>query len=308
MERLNVTEQRNSVSYGIDRLGTEEIFSVINSEDKKVPFAVESARAQICYVIDRVTERFRNGGRLFYIGAGTSGRLGVLDASECHPTYGVPYEMVQGIIAGGSKALTTSIEGAEDDGPAGVQACKERGLSSADTLIGITANGGAPFVLEALKYAASLGAFTAAISCNEQTPVFNVVCKEARIYLPVGPEIITGSTRMKSGTAQKLTLNLITTISMIKLGKVYNNLMVDLLPVNSKLVRRSLNMIMTITGCSEERASEVFAASEGNTKKAIVMAALDVSATEAGRLLDEECALGRLFEKHKPVHLAEEFR
>ena len=308
MERLNVTEERNLSSYGIDRLDTEGIFTVINNEDKSVPYAVEKAKAEICYVVDRVTECFRNNGRLFYIGAGTSGRLGVLDASECHPTYGVPYEMVQGIIAGGAKALTTSIEGAEDDREAGVAACKDRNITKNDVLIGITANGGAPFVVAALEYANSLGTFTAAISCNEKTAVFNVVEKRARIYLPVGPEIITGSTRMKAGTAQKLTLNLITTISMIKLGKVYNNLMVDLLAVNAKLVKRSINIIKTITGLSDEKAKALFDQSNGNTKVAIVMGALEVDATKARQLLEKEDVLGRLFERYNPVNLTDEFR
>lgn len=302
--KSRVTEQRNKASVGIDRASTIEMLRIINSEDKKVPFAVESAIDEIAYVVDSVVERFKRGGRLFYIGAGTSGRLGVLDASECPPTYGVSNKMVQGIIAGGEKALTTSIEGAEDDRSQGVSDCKERELSSDDTLIGITANGGAPYVVAALEYANSIGAYTAAISCNESTPVFDLVDERSRIYLPVGPEIVTGSTRMKSGTAQKLVLNMITTASMIKLGKVYDNLMVDLVPVNAKLIERSISMIMTITAVDRSRAEEVFYSSGNRTKVAIVMAAYDVPLEEAEKMLEGESRIGHLFESSKPKHLS----
>ncbi len=305
---MNVTEMRNDVSYGIDQKSTKEILSIINSEDKKVAFAVESAIDQIAYTVDNIVTRFKKGGRLFYIGAGTSGRLGVLDASECPPTYGVDHTLVQGIIAGGERALTYSIEGAEDDRAQGVADCKARGLCENDTLIGITANGGAPYVLSSLEYAKSLGCFIAAISCNATTPVFDVCETDARIYLPVGPEIVTGSTRMKSGTAQKLTLNMITTTVMIKLGKVYNNLMVDLVPVNKKLIERSINMISTVTGVERERAEEAFTLASHNTKEAIVIAALDVDATKAKALVDRYNSLGNLFSQVKPIHLAEEFK
>ena len=305
---MNVTEMRNNASYGIDCKSTKEILSIINSEDKKVPFAVESAIDQIAYTVDNIVERFKKGGRLFYIGAGTSGRLGVLDASECPPTYGVDHTLVQGIIAGGEHALTYSIEGAEDDRAQGVQDCKARCLSENDTLIGITANGGAPYVIAALEYAKSIGCFIAAISCNAETPVFDVCEKMARIYLPVGPEIITGSTRMKSGTAQKLTLNMITTTVMIHMGKVYNNLMVDLMPVNKKLIERSINMISTVTGVNRARAEEAFSLASHNTREAIVIAALDVDATEAETLIAKYNSLGNLFSQVKPEHLADEFK
>lgn len=301
--KSRVTEQRNKASIGIDRKTTIDIIKIINSEDKKVPIAVESALEQIAYVVDHVVSCFERGGRLFYIGAGTSGRLGVLDASECPPTYGVCHEMVQGIIAGGEKALTTSIEGAEDDGDQGVADCMARGLMEKDALIGITANGGAPYVVSALEYARSIGAYTAAISCNESTPVFDIVDPMSRIYLPVGPEIVTGSTRMKSGTAQKLALNMITTASMIKLGKVFNNLMVDLVPVNLKLIERSISMISTITGVSREKAEEVFKSSGNRTKVAIVMAAYDVDVANAKKMLEKENSIGRIFSSITPKHL-----
>ena len=305
---MNVTEMRNQASYGIDRKSTKEILSIINSEDKKVAIAVESAIDQITYTVDEIVARFNRGGRLFYIGAGTSGRLGVLDASECPPTYGVDHTLVQGIIAGGERALTYSIEGAEDDGEQGIADCKARGLSENDTLIGITANGGAPYVLSSLEYAKSIGCFVAAISCNAKTPVFEVCEENARIYLPVGPEIVAGSTRMKSGTAQKLTLNMITTTVMIKRGKVFNNLMVDVVPVNKKLVERSINMIMTVTDVDRLRAEEAFRLAESNTKTAIVIASLDVDADEAKELVSKYNSLGNLYSHRKPVHLAEEFR
>ena len=281
------TEMRNPVSFRIDTKSTTEILQIINDEDKKVPYAVEQALPAIGNTVEAVIKAFRQGGRLVYIGAGTSGRLGVLDASECPPTFGVPHSMVQGIIAGGNPALTTSIEGSEDDGGAGVQACKDIGFTCKDVLVGITANGGAPFVVAALKYARSLGASTAAISCNAMNPAFDVVDKSYRIYLPVGPEIVTGSTRMKSGTAQKLVLNMITTTAMIRIGKVYNNYMVDLMPVNTKLITRSVHMIGEIANCSEARAREVFEQSGHETKTSIVMACMDCDAPFARRMLEQ---------------------
>lgn len=279
------TEQRNPLSYRIDSKSTLEILNIINSEDKRVPFAVETAISQIAIIVDDVVASFNKGGRLFYIGAGTSGRLGVLDASECPPTYGVAPTMVQGIIAGGLKALTTSVEWAEDDGDAGIESLKSHNFSSSDVLIGITASGGAPFVVEAMRYAKELGAKVGAISCNRDTAVFDLIDEDHRIFVPVGPEIITGSTRMKAGTAQKLVLNMITTTAMIRIGKVFNNLMVDLRPVNAKLVLRARRLISEVTGCSEERATELFEASGHNTKVAITMGLLSVEKEEATELL-----------------------
>lgn len=285
MKPLMETEQRNPLSYRIDSKSTLEILNIINSEDKRVPFAVETAIPQIGAIVDDVVASFNKGGRLFYIGAGTSGRLGVLDASECPPTYGVAPTMVQGIIAGGLKALTTSVEWAEDDGDAGIESLKSHNFSSSDVLIGITASGGAPFVVEAMRYAKELGAKVGAISCNRDTAVFDLIDEDHRIFVPVGPEIITGSTRMKAGTAQKLVLNMITTTAMIRIGKVFNNLMVDLRPVNAKLVLRARRLISEVTGCSEERATELFEASDHNTKVAITMGLLSVEKEEATELL-----------------------
>ena len=279
------TEQRNEVSCDIDARSSLEIVSIINNEDKKVPFAVEKILPEIAALVDDIVAAFKKGGRLIYIGAGTSGRLGVLDASECPPTYGVEPGMVQGLIAGGREALTTSIEAAEDRAEEGVRELKALGFNANDVLVGITASGQAPYVLGALEYARSLGAVTGAISCNANSKTFDYA--RHRLCVGVGPEVVTGSTRMKSGTAQKLVLNMLSTASMIRIGKVYKNLMVDLRPVNHKLVLRSIRLIREVTGCSEEKAQEAFAASLKQPKTAIVMILLGVDREEALRLLQD---------------------
>jgi N-acetylmuramic acid 6-phosphate etherase len=232
--------------------------------------------------VDDVVAAFRAGGRLVYIGAGTSGRLGVLDASECPPTYGVPPAMVQGLIAGGMDALTRSIEGAEDDHEAGVRELERIGFSRNDVLVGITASGQAPYVLGAMDKARELGAVVAAISCNRESKTFQYA-KHA-VFLDVGAEVVTGSTRMKAGTAQKLVLNMVTTASMIRLGKVYHNLMVDLSPVNRKLVERSKRLVRQATGCSRDEAERAFEESGRRPKTAIIMLLLAVGRAEAERL------------------------
>ncbi|HNY98302.1 MAG TPA: N-acetylmuramic acid 6-phosphate etherase, partial [Rectinema sp.] len=216
------TESRNVHSEHIDDLPVIEILRIINEEDKGVPFAVEKALPSIAALVEDVVRAFNNDGRLVYIGAGTSGRLGVLDASECPPTFGVPPGMVVGLIAGGDAALRNSIEGAEDHPENGVKALKDIDFSAQDVLVGITASGAAPYVLGAMEYARNLGAAVAAISCNRQSKTFEIA--HHKILIEVGPEVITGSTRMKAGTAQKLVLNMITTASMIRIGKVYGNL------------------------------------------------------------------------------------
>lgn len=286
-EALNrfTTERRNDVSSDIDTKNSLEIVSLINGEDKKVPVAVEGILLEIAALVDDIVAAFRKGGRLFYIGAGTSGRLGVLDASECPPTYGVEPEMVQGLIAGGREALTASVESAEDRAGEGVRELKARGFNKRDVLVGITASGQAPYVLGALEYAASLGAVTGAISCNVDSKTFD--CAGHRLFADVGPEVVTGSTRMKSGTAQKLILNMLTTASMIRLGKVYKNLMVDLKPVNHKLVLRSVRLIGEITGCSREKALEALEESGKQPKVAILMVLLELNRERAAGLLKE---------------------
>jgi len=276
------TESRNERSTNIDQAGTREILAIINEEDKTVAIAVERELDTIAALVDDVVAAFRLGGRLFYIGAGTSGRLGVLDASECPPTYGVPPTMVQGLIAGGLAALVRSIEGAEDDYEGGVRDLKAANFGPKDVLVGITASGQAPYVLGAMEWARDLGAVVAAISCNSGSKTFRYA--KHSIHLDVGPEVVTGSTRMKAGTAQKLVLNMITTASMIRIGKVYRNLMVDLTPVNRKLVERSKRLIRQATGCGLDEAERSFEASGKRPKIAIIMVLLGVDRAEAERL------------------------
>lgn len=247
------TEKRNDKTKNIDILSTKEILIAFNEEDKKVPFAVEKEIDNITLVVDAVTETFRKGGRLIYIGAGTSGRLGVLDASECPPTFGVPDDMVIGIIAGGDKALRYPIEAVEDSKEEAVKDLVSANLTDRDFLIGIAASGRTPYVIGAIEYANKVGAETACITTSSNSPVAKI-CKY-KIEAVTGPEPLTGSTRMKSGTAQKLILNMITTASMVKLGKVYENLMIDVQMSNDKLVSRAIGIVMEITGSNYETAS-----------------------------------------------------
>jgi len=284
------TEQRNARSMDIDTRSTLEILTIINDEDHAVPAAVRRAIPAIAALVDDVVAALRAGGRLVYIGAGTSGRLGVLDASECPPTYSTPPEMVQGLIAGGRDALTRSIEGAEDHPEQGVEDLRALGFSRKDVLVGITASGQAPYVLGAMRWARQAGAVVAALSCNANSRTFELAVH--RIHLDVGPEVVTGSTRMKAGTAQKLALNMITTASMIRLGKVFHNLMVDVRPVNRKLVARSKRIIRQATGCTPEQAQEAFEGSGRKPKTAILMLLLGVDRARAEEL--ERRAEGRI--------------
>lgn len=294
--KLPTTEQRNPVSYRIDTKTTLEILTIINQEDQKVPYEVGQKLKEIAALVDDVVQSFKQGGRLFYIGAGTSGRLGVLDASECPPTFGVSPTLVQGLIAGGLPALTTAIESAEDDPEAGIAELKQRGFSNIDVLVGITASGQAPYVVGALSWAKNLGAVVGAISCNEDSAVFSHA--NHKIHIAVGPEIITGSTRMKAGTAQKLVLNMITTTAMIRIGKVYNNLMVDLLPLNSKLIDRAKRLISEVTGCSRSEAETLYKQSNGNVRVAILIHLLHLDPEGAKKLLEEsDGSLNRALDK-----------
>jgi N-acetylmuramic acid 6-phosphate etherase len=277
------TEQRNAASQDIDRKTTLEIVTIINREDQKVAPAIQKILPEIAALVDDIVVAFKNNGRLIYIGAGTSGRLGVLDASECPPTYGVDPGMVRGLLAGGNEALTSSVESVEDRPDAGVADLKGVNFTAADVLVGITASGSAPYVLGALEYAAGIGAVTAAISCNAAARTFAIA--RHRLYTAVGPEVVTGSTRMKSGTAQKLILNMLSTASMIRIGKVYKNLMVDLRPANQKLVQRSLRLIREVTGCSADVAARAFAAANKAPKTAIVMVLCGADRATAERLL-----------------------
>jgi N-acetylmuramic acid 6-phosphate etherase len=279
------TEQSNPKSNDIDTKSTLEIIRIINDADKIVPLVIEKALNDIASVVDSSVRSFKQGGRLFYVGAGTSGRLGVLDASECPPTFGTDPEMVQGIIAGGREALTKSVEWAEDDEDEGAKALDDKGICNKDIVIGITASGQAPFVIGAMKRAGEAGAAVCAISSNSNSRIFAFA--DHKICIDVGPEIVAGSTRMKSGTAQKLVLNMITTASMIRLGKVFNNLMVDLVPVNSKLINRSKRLIMQICDCDEETAMRAFKDCNRKPKVAIVSLLLNVTAEEAKSLLNK---------------------
>jgi N-acetylmuramic acid 6-phosphate etherase len=263
------TEKRNRKSRNIDRLSTQQIVEVINAEDMVVAPAVAKERKQITAAVDMIVKRLRNKGRLFYVGAGTSGRLGVLDASECPPTFGVRPTLVQGIIAGGRRALVRSIEGAEDHAEDGALAIRNKKVKANDVVIGIAACGLTPFVHGALSCARKLGAATVFITCAPET--VKQFGADIVINPVVGPEVITGSTRMKAGTATKLVLNTITTAVMIKLGKVYDNLMVDLNATNEKLKDRSIRIVTGITGLNRKKAEVLLGSSRGRVKAAIVM-------------------------------------
>lgn len=236
LEKLT-TELRNPNSLDLDQKSIREILELMNREDATIPLAIREVLDKIEIVVNYVVQAFQNGGRLIYAGAGTSGRLGILDASECPPTFGVDKNLVQGIIAGGLKAVTDAIEGAEDNEQAGGEDLKKVSLTNKDVVIGIAASGRTPYVIGALKYAKEIGAKTASISNNANSKIGEIA--DVAIEVVTGPEIITGSTRLKAGTAQKLVLNMISTTSMIKIGKVYENLMVDVQPTNKKLIERS---------------------------------------------------------------------
>src|SRR5262245_61128717 len=281
-----LTERRNPRTATIDVAAPLDIVDIIGAEDAGVPPAVASARQEMARTIELLEAAFRAGGRLVYVGAGTSGRLGVLDAAECPPTFGTPPEMVIAVIAGGAQALVRSVEGAEDDVNAGIAAMDERRVNGKDVVIGIAASGTTPFVRAALGRAQALDARTVLVSCSEPPAVLRETC-DVVIFVPVGPEVVTGSTRMKAGTATKLVLNTLTTGAMIRLGKIYGNLMVDLKAWNDKLVDRSERIIMETTGVERARARELIGAAEGSVKVAIVMARRAVSKIEAERLLSE---------------------
>ena len=264
-----LTEERNPASMGIDVLSTEEILRLINQEDQKVPLAVGQEIPQIAKAVDLVTEALRNGGRLIYVGAGTSGRLGVLDASECPPTYDVSPEMVQGVMAGGLKATYRSIEASEDDETAGATAMKRKRLSRKDVVAGIAASGRTPFTIGAMKYGRDIGAKVLSITCNPNSKMAEIA--DVSIAPIVGPEVVTGSTRMKSGTAQKLVLNMISTSAMIRLGYVYSNLMIHVQMKNAKLRVRGRRIIMAVSGVDYKTADQALRKAKGDIKVAIVM-------------------------------------
>ncbi|MGP9149326.1 N-acetylmuramic acid 6-phosphate etherase [Vibrio parahaemolyticus] len=274
-----VTESRNPASAEIDTLSTIEMLQVINEEDQKVALAVKAVLPQIAKTVDAITQAFANGGRLVYMGAGTSGRLGILDASECPPTYGTHPDMVIGLIAGGHQAILKAVENAEDDAQMGQDDLKALRLTSHDVVVGIAASGRTPYVLGGLEYAKSIGATTASIACNPEC----AMAKAADIaILPiVGAEVVTGSSRMKAGTAQKLVLNMLTTGAMIRSGKVFGNLMVDVEATNAKLIQRQTNIVVEATGASKEEAERALNACARHCKTAILMILADLDAEQA---------------------------
>lgn len=281
-----ITEQRNPNSMQIDTLSAYEIVQIINNEDKQVPLVIEKVLPQIAQAVEKIVEAFQQGGRLVYIGAGTSGRLGVLDASECPPTFGVSPEMVKGIIAGGERALRHPIEGAEDNKEAGKQDLQAVEFSQKDVLVGIAASGRTPYVLGALAYAKQLGATTVSIASNSNSAMSQIA--DIVIDTVVGAEVLTGSSRMKSGTAQKLVLNMLTTASMILIGKCYQNLMVDVQASNQKLVARAIRIVMQATECSREIAETTSVLAENNAKLAIMMILADLDKDGAEQLLSQQ--------------------
>lgn len=261
------TEMRNQNTYDIDKISTYEMLKIINDENNKVTAAVDAALPQIEKACDAAVESIKSGGRVFYIGSGTSGRLGVCDAAECPPTFGVPYDLFNGIIAGGEKCMFKAAENAEDNAEMSVTDLKNRNFSSKDILIGISASGSAAYVISAANYAKSIGAKTVSITNNPDTELGKAA--DIDICADTGPEVITGSTRMKAGTAQKIILNMISTASMVKCGCVYENLMINLRPTNKKLRKRMIGIVTEILKCSEEKAEELLEANGWNIRSAV---------------------------------------
>ena len=280
-----ITEQRNPNSMHVDSLSALEIVQLMNKEDKQVPLAIEKCLPQIAQAVECIVAAFQQGGRLVYIGAGTSGRLGVLDASECPPTFGVSPEMVKGIIAGGERALRHPIEGAEDSKAQAVFDLQTIQFSSKDVLVGIAASGRTPYVIGALEYAKSLGSVTVSIASNPNSAMANIV--DIAIDTVVGPEVLTGSSRLKSGTAQKLVLNMLTTASMILMGKCYQNLMVDVQASNEKLKARAIRIVMQATDCDKTLAEETLKLADQNAKLAIMMILSGLDRAQAEALLEK---------------------
>lgn len=280
-----ITESRNQASLTIDQLTTIDMLKVINEEDKKVAFAVEKQLPQIAQAVDKIVEAFQQQGRLIYIGAGTSGRLGILDASECPPTYGTPAEQIMGIIAGGTPAIFKAVENAEDKPEQGQADLQSIQFNYKDILVGIAASGRTPYVIGAMEYAKSQGATVISLCCNPNAPMIGLA--DIAITPIVGAEVITGSSRMKAGTAQKLVLNMLTTASMIKIGKVFSNLMVDVEVSNAKLIERQIQIVIEATSCSRQQAINALEQCNRQCKTAIIMLLMQISAEQAMDLLNE---------------------
>lgn len=280
-----VTEKRNSNTKDIDKVSTLEMVKKINCEDKLVACAVEKELPQIAEAIDKIADAMNNGGRLIYCGAGTSGRLGILDASECPPTYGVSSELVQGIIAGGIEAIFKAKEGAEDSKELCVEDLNNMNFTKKDVLVGIAASGRTPYVIGGIEYANSIGAVTVGVTCNPQSEIASVA--KIAISPVVGPEVITGSTRMKAGTAQKMVLNMLSTGAMVRTGKVYGNLMVDVKATNEKLVERAKHIVMEATEVTREKAEAVLEETNYDVKLSILMIMTNLSKEEGKELLEK---------------------
>ncbi len=293
-----VSEGRNPETMDIDLLPSLDIVQRINQQDKLVPLAVEKVLPEIAQAVDKITAAFKAGGRLIYMGAGTSGRLGVLDASECPPTFGVSNKMVVGLIAGGPEAILKAKEGAEDSPLLGQQDLKSINFSNNDVVVGIAASGRTPYVIGGLEYANEIGATTVALSCNPDSPIADIA--DIAISPVVGPEALTGSTRLKSGTAQKLVLNMLTTASMIRIGKSYQNLMVDVKATNEKLVARAARIVMQATDCSKEQATQVLKQTGYEVKLAILMILTDLDIdTARQQLAHQDGFLRKAVENHQ---------
>ncbi|MFH0255599.1 N-acetylmuramic acid 6-phosphate etherase [Vibrio rumoiensis] len=278
-----VTESRNTASAEIDTLSTQDMLTIINQEDQKVPLAVKAELPKIAQAVDVITQAFATGGRLIYMGAGTSGRLGILDASECPPTYGSNPDLVVGLIAGGHQAILKAVENAEDNVELGQSDLESLNLTNKDVVVGIAASGRTPYVIGGLKYANSVGATTVSLACNPGCPME----AQAKIVITpiVGAEVVTGSSRMKAGTAQKLVLNMLTTGAMIRSGKVFGNLMVDVEATNAKLIQRQTNIVVEATGVTSEQAEQALNACDRHCKTAILMLLADIDAEQAKQRL-----------------------
>ncbi|WP_417884196.1 N-acetylmuramic acid 6-phosphate etherase [Vibrio rumoiensis] len=280
-----VTESRNTASAEIDTLSTQDMLTIINQEDQKVPLAVKAELPKIAQAVDVITQAFATGGRLIYMGAGTSGRLGILDASECPPTYGSNPDLVVGLIAGGHQAILKAVENAEDNVELGQSDLESLNLTNKDVVVGIAASGRTPYVIGGLKYANSVGATTVSLACNLGCPME----AQAKIVITpiVGAEVVTGSSRMKAGTAQKLVLNMLTTGAMIRSGKVFGNLMVDVEATNAKLIQRQTNIVVEATGVTSEQAEQALNACDRHCKTAILMLLADIDAEQAKQRLTQ---------------------
>lgn len=278
------TEKRNPNTMHLDQMSVGQVLELMNKEDQQVPEAIAEALGQIEAAVETIIQSLKAGGRLIYFGAGTSGRLGVLDAAECVPTFGVSPDLVVGLIAGGDKAMVEAVEGAEDSLTLAEEDFKKLNLNANDTVVGIAASGRTPYVIGGLQYAQSIGAKTVSIACNKEAKISGYA--QIPIEVDCGPEILTGSTRLKAGTAQKLILNMLSTVSMIGIGKVYQNLMVDVQATNEKLEERSKRIIMAATECSYEEAASYFEAANHKVKVAIVMILTNLDATEASRKIN----------------------